>query len=104
MPLDSLSITSPAIEALRYGRALIASHGLARGTLLDKDGKFCTVGALTRGRYYPLALDYLSRAIPADLCEIARWNDAPGRTDADVLAVYDRAIDIAISEALNGAI
>jgi hypothetical protein len=106
MPFDSLSITSPAIEALRKGRALIEERGLARAILEDYNGRFCAVGAITRqSRTLELgmaeALDYLAKAIPADLCAIAAWNDDPDRTIADVIAAYDRAINLAIEDRLR---
>jgi hypothetical protein len=105
MPFDSLPITSPAIETLRKGRVLIETHGLARGHFQDHEGKLCTVGAVTRqGRIDHLwideALEYLARAISADLEAIAAWNDAPGRTQADVLAAFDKAIELAIADQL----
>jgi hypothetical protein len=50
------------------------------------------------------ALVYLSRAIPADLtaiAAIAAWSDAPERTQADVLAAYDKAIELAVADELT---
>jgi hypothetical protein len=98
---------SPVIEALRIGRDLIETHGLARGTI-ENYGKYCTIGAITRQSRFVQpwlneALDYLAKAIPSDLCAIPAWNDAPDRTSADVIAAYDRAIDLATADALAPA-
>lgn len=109
MPLDgtdfapSSPFTGPALEMLRIGRRLIETHGLARGKIQDLNGRFCTVGGITRQTRLcdpaiTVALEYLARAIPADLLAMAAWNDAPDRSTADVLAAYDRAIDLAIAD------
>lgn len=102
MPFDGLPITSPVIETLRLGRALIIERGLARGAVEDPDGRVCTVGGITRQNRARInqALDYLAKAIPADLFAIGAWNDAPDRTQADVIAAYDRAIDAAVADRL----
>jgi hypothetical protein len=108
MPFDSLPITSPVINMLRVGRALIETHGLAKGFIEDDQGRFCTVGGVSRQSRRPMlgmyeALEYLARAIgvvPID--HIGKWNDAPERTQADVLAAYDKAIELAVADQLAG--
>lgn len=107
MAFDSLPISSPAIEMLRVARALIETRGLARGRIEDHEGRLCTVGAITRqsricAPAMNQALDYLAKAIPADPLAISAWNDVPGRTPADVIAAYDRAIDLALADLLAG--
>lgn len=106
MPFDSLSVTSPAIEMLREGRALIETHGLARGRIEDNEGRLCAVGGITRQdrAFTPAmkqAIDYLANAITAEPEAIAAWNDAPDRTQADVIAAYDRAIDLAVADQIG---
>jgi hypothetical protein len=101
MPIDSLH--SPAITVLQTGRALIEKHGLAKGFIEDDHGKFCTVGSIIRQsrRLEPgmdEAFEYLAKAIGVLPERIARWNDAPERTQNDVLSIYDKAIEFASSE------
>ncbi len=105
MPFDATPATSPVIERLRAGRDLIDERGLARGKIEDDQGRLCIVGGITRQSRIDeedmtLALAYLAKAIPADLLAIAAWSDSAGRTKADVIAIYDRAIDLAIADAL----
>jgi hypothetical protein len=61
---------------------------------------FCVEGAILSCNapgLLPLdALRYLQRAIDTPL---PWWNDAPGRTQAEVLAAFDRAIQIATEDA-----
>src|SRR5258708_16941491 len=99
MPFDSLPISTPAIDLLCRGRTLIIERGLARGRIEDY-GKLCAVGGITRQSMISddtvtIALDYLARAIPAELIAISAWNDAADRTVHDVVATYYSAIHFA---------
>ena len=98
-------------DILRAAKARIATpERWTRGTMArDEDGNgvasvsdhacaWCSLGAMeaeagasTRARVY--AIRALNRAI--DNKPIDDWNDAPGRTHAEVLAAFDRAIAIA---------
>lgn len=109
---DNPPITSPVIEMLRVGRALIETRGLARGVHQDRDGRVCAVGGITRQKHKEAdqdrlshtigaALRYLAMALPVNIGGIAAWND--DHTAADVLAVYDRAIDLATADLLAGS-
>ena len=44
------------------------------------------------------ALAFFRRAIAPEIRWIPTWNDAPGRTHPEVLAAFDRAIEIAEGE------
>lgn len=102
MPLDSFPITSPVIEALREGRARVERGWCQHvGSIGDR---FCAMVALRR----PCVA--IVNAAAAYLCkaggfqtnhEVVQWNDARWRTPADVLALYDKAIELAVEEALN---
>lgn len=79
-------------EVLVAARNLIDRGGWIQGAVLTSDGR-CAVGALrdTGG-----ALDtndepfwILRRQVGTAL---SRWNDTPGRTKAEVLAAFDKAI------------
>lgn len=105
------------LEILRAGRARI-ERGWCQGAFArDANGHdvlsrspraraWCTSGAvefdsrpMSAGAF--AAHVALCAALPADWIEdgAASWNDAPGRTQAEVLALYDAAI--AAEEARN---
>lgn len=96
------------VDILRAARALVAKEWTRRASARDSAGiacaandegarSWCMVGALavvTHG-----ALEYATEAV-ADVLGMERsadhrisdWNDAPGRTQADVIAAFDAAI------------
>lgn len=99
---------------LTKARALI-KKGWAQGAFArDKDGKialikgkqatcFCITGAVCRiSSSYIMqgdCFESLKRALRLPtLADVARWNDAPGRTQAEVLAAFDKAIALARAE------
>lgn len=113
-------------EALRKARALLVEHGWEQGEYeVPTSGGgcgYCAMGAIFRACYEDgdpydwgagwrhrkatRALWYLRRAVlESDDVEkgwdmdIARWNDQPIRSFADVLAAFDRAIALAEQEA-----
>lgn len=106
MPFDSLPITSPVIEKLRLGRALIEARGLCRGIPKDPNGPLCAIWGITKSSYVngdgtmDQAINYLAKAIPDNRLAIATWNDLPDTTKDDVIAAYDRAIDLAVADRL----
>lgn len=54
---------------------------------------WCALGALRlAGGYYEEGQDALERLLPYET-ELFTWNDAPGRTQAEVLALFDKAIE-----------
>lgn len=58
---------------------------------------WCAIGALidVQSRPFPREADnFLEAAVMewSGYANVLRWNDEPGRTQADVLALYDRAI------------
>jgi hypothetical protein len=60
---------------------------------------FCAMGAIGRvfddddPNFYTPGMRFLAAAIGTD--PIYEWNDAPGRTQAEVLAAFDKAIELA---------
>lgn len=59
---------------------------------------FCASGALFRvsaGDLRRVASDYLRRGARLRTSEIPKWNDAPGRKKSQVLAAFDKAIQLA---------
>jgi hypothetical protein len=98
---------------LREARALIergwTQEAFARGKsgrVVVPNGRaavcFCAVGAIKRYDHwcYDLVAKPLATAIGVKgVTGIYDWNDAPERTQADVLAAFDRAIELAEQEA-----
>lgn len=108
-----------AIEILQYAKAAIVKHGWQQGALSPVESE-CMATAMERGwselnkslvdfDYAKLAVD---RAIGApSLTSLTSaddplstpywgryymyWNDAPDRTEAEVLSAFDKAIEIA---------
>lgn len=68
----------------------------------ELDGCFCAIGALNRispplGHYDDLtppdpAYEALVSALPDGECFVARFNDEPATTHADIMDLFDRAI------------
>lgn len=86
-------------EILVKARALV-ERGWVQGRFSRmKRGKecFCAVGAICRAAgeaqacHRLGALKAVEDEIPQELL-LSQWNDAPGRTQAEVLAAFDKAI------------
>ena len=91
-------MTAQTATDLRAVRAHLVEHGWTQGRAHDEAGRCCLVGAATRAmgdvvsyRYGAVrsALFMALRGVDFDL---SAWNDAPGRTFAEVLALLDAAI------------
>jgi hypothetical protein len=86
---------SPTISALLQGRAAVEANwcqGFGQGD------QVCAVEALWRGAkavVFPVA--FLQRALPFPWISVMGYNDAKETTKADILALYDRAIDLALA-------
>lgn len=85
-------------DKLREARALV-ERGWTQGSFHAVDGKCCAYGALMD--VSPLRdIDPLQDALGAAIgvrgaYKLWDWNDAPERTQAEVLAAFDRAIELA---------
>lgn len=86
-----------AVEVLVAARGLIDTpekwFGGGSGEL--REGQLCAWQAIDKAasdRYSPLVLRFFRSAIQSGIVD---WNDAPGRTHAEVLAAFDRAIELA---------
>lgn len=71
-------------------------------TLADDAVRFCIVGAIDRangrdraGDNWSSAIHFIECAIGNDSMSIALWNDADGRTQAEVYDMLDRAAKLA---------
>lgn len=94
------------LEALRDARAKIERGWCQSLAAMDKCGcgvsprletacMWCIIGAIAAvafdlKQYYRM-FDLLGSVVGVD---VVIWNDAPGRTQAEVLAAFDRAIEI----------
>lgn len=77
------------------GNAGETQDGMGINVWSERACRFCVIGAFWRIH----GMRDEDRAFPADILKpfttVGRWNDASGRTHADVLALFDRAIAIA---------
>ena len=92
-----------ASEVLMKAKALIGTPDRwLKGALNNGRGGFCALGAMIgatgtwspgdAGPYFRLA------ATGSEDGSIARWNNAPERTHAEVMAAFDRAIALALAD------
>jgi hypothetical protein len=93
------------VEVLRAARAKIeqgwTQHAFARNGIEPVPSRsvtatcWCAIGAITaaNGSSSSSSEVFLERAVGTD--DVPAWNDAPGRTQAEVLAAFDRAIALA---------
>jgi hypothetical protein len=97
-------------EILRAGKANIERYGWCQGDELaihgGHNGPCCAATAIScqyqlfvdrnSAKLGDAAIEALKKAADIDLnIGIATWNDAPERTEAEVLAAYDKAITAA---------
>jgi hypothetical protein len=86
---------SPVVSALLKGRAAVEANWCQGFGVGDQ---VCAVEALWRrgakAIVFPLA--FLERALPVPWISVMGYNDAKETTKADILALYDRAIELAL--------
>jgi hypothetical protein len=90
---------SATVEVLQAARALIDTPDKwTQGTYDDGEGRRCIVAALdaARNRIPERCAQGTLRATVGGE-PLSQWNDAPGRTHAEVMAAFDRAIEAASS-------
>lgn len=80
-----------ASSVLVAAREMLANpENWIRGRSRSADGKHCMVDALWKASGASEAMATLAEAIGGG--SISAWNDAEGRTHAEVMAAFDRAI------------
>jgi hypothetical protein len=86
---------SPVVSALLQGRAAVEA-GWCQG--FSRDERVCAIEALWKAANgaYARSVVFLEHARPAGWPSVIAYNDAAGRTKAEILALYDRAIDLAL--------
>jgi hypothetical protein len=113
------------IAALAADAALVVQHGWASSSWYGPDGQACLVGAVVRAAGGPRAarsqvvrrtIDLVWHTLrrdgtpPGDYCpapvilqmrvrDLTRWNDSPGRTAAEVVALLAATRAVAVDEA-----
>lgn len=96
------------VDVLKRAKSLIEDKGWTQGALArNRAGahvcptehtakSFCMLGACYAANPHPAymanATDELLMALPKPYFEVEAFNDAPGRTKEEVLAVFDKAI------------
>lgn len=99
MPFDGLTYRPPddILDLLRGARARVARpDGWCQHQVNDSLGRVCAEGALLieagepTYKYYS-ALGYLEKNL-VGFWSVAEYNDAHGRTQAEVVALFDRAM------------
>lgn len=93
MPFDGAHLSSTT-QALIEGRRQI-EIGWCQHKAVDGSA-VCMVSALprVRGSFHPAAVQILTEVVG---CYPPLWQDMPGRTLDEVLAAYDRAIELPLS-------
>lgn len=79
-------------KALRDAADYLEKNGWCQGRNETKDGRVCLVEALARvadPKTHLAAYDFLSTRYGG--VALSRWNDAPGRTQAEVIAALREA-------------
>ena len=98
---------SPVVQTLLTGRERISKGWCQRAG--NQGVSFCAIEAITRDHagvfmwnQLPVknrdAVKLLQRCLPAGLGSVVAYNDALNTTQDDILALYDRAITLALSE------
>lgn len=95
-------------EILRGAKDYIIDHGWIQGTMKSGEDQVCSLGAVYvyRGSRADIPTTQFFRAIDIisalaggtngdGYWTLTKWNDAPGRTEAEVLALFDAGITIA---------
>jgi len=87
-----------ARDVLINTRGLIVEHGWVQGTFGSEGEGFCVLGAF-RAQTHQVTWRLRVRAVQAledatGTIDLPGWNDdTPGRTQQEVLAAFDRAIE-----------
>ena len=93
-------MTNPVRTHLEKARALIASpHHWQKGSLCNGRGRFCLVGAVQAAcpravNLQVRCLKQLGFALPLEFDSLPAFNDYQSTTHSDVLALFDKAIDL----------
>lgn len=90
---------SNLLEVLRKAREVLVTDGWCQNELISSAGAHCAIGALHQ------AVEYKATVVPCILAlrnvmsdpekyhnGLTKYNDTPGRTKEEILALYDRAI------------
>lgn len=87
-------MSEDVVAVLVRAKERIVERGWCQNTLESHDGRLCLMGAL--GEPEDLATSRAWECVECVTTEFFElWNDAPGRTEADVLDALDRAIRLA---------
>jgi hypothetical protein len=106
MPFDGAELNETATTLLR-ARQYLVERGWCKGAFGDDGSPRCMVGAIlsatgARGCFDPLILGAMRalKSVTGSPGTVVGWNDAPDRTEQEVLDAFDRAAAIAHSASL----
>jgi hypothetical protein len=88
-------VVSAVSQCLIDGRARVA-RGWCQGRLRDENGGSCAIGALYSGSLSDRSLETFEAYCLLNDClggQVSAYNDLPSTTQADILSLYDRAIE-----------
>lgn len=88
-------LISAELRALLKARVLIESMW---GKGPSTGNQVCAIEALWRADPARNAVGFLHEALPSPYLSVMHYNDHPSTTKADILALYDRAIDLALKD------
>ena len=91
----NIPVAHPVRDLLVAARAKVSDGWCQRG--FQKGDSYCALGAMYAVSHDMVVLNKavyaLARALGfSDPNGVVRWNDAPGRTKAEIVAGFDRAI------------
>lgn len=90
-----MSDHNETIATLKAARKLIERpDSWCQGTFLSNDGRRCASGALVDVGASLCDTSYTALGFACGNSIVCEWNDAPKRTHAEVLAAFDRAIEL----------
>ncbi len=90
---------APERRVLLKAADILREHGWCQGTIRDRQGRRCAVGAILMADLMVGAAFALPRSPYADLAMrkmlpdqgVSTWNDEPGRTVEEVIEAMERA-------------
>lgn len=94
----------PHQKVLLNAAQYIRDHGWCQHVTRDRQGRVCLSGALYRNAEEP---DYTNAAyaVYALIKEnLAEWNDTPGRTEQEVIAVLEKAAEALIQTRIDNMV
>jgi hypothetical protein len=102
MPLDGtnfVELDTDITKVLIKARDYLVEHGWCQGAMENRSGQVCIFGAVYIVGEFNSSVDPTFSRVMFALKNITkdsaqRWNDEPGRTQEEVVSLFDQAIAI----------